>query len=316
MSPNKRKRSDSDASATVTISESNTPVLSDVIIHSLPDEQSQAKESPRSKVAAKFQGLELRTTASPSPIPQVVTGRVGNSGRRNAKERGRKRVRIGASGATQLEGSFGAEDSGLLGLGLSTPVQSTVEVIGALDAAEIGETPGCYTRFPSSPPISPGQPQTKGMTGSDTTQKASKRRIMSPPPPTPAMSPEPLDGMEDAISPIQLKQTLNSNNHVVATIESAPDALESLTWQDSEITGQEIDTLLGDDGEGINGLGFKPTPAMQHARSLKRKQQVNDWRAREAREARQKRIEKRRGGSSGKIDFAGQKRSVRFADLD
>jgi len=64
-----------------------------------------------------------------------------------------------------------------------------------------------------------------------------------------------------------------------------------LTWQDSEITGHEIDTTTpDDDGEGINGLGFKPTAAMARARSLKRRQQVSAWRTREAREARDARV--------------------------
>ncbi|MCJ1250045.1 hypothetical protein MMC30_007271 [Trapelia coarctata] len=45
---------------------------------------------------------------------------------------------------------------------------------------------------------------------------------------------------------------------------------------------------------GLNGIGYKPTPAMAYARSQRRKQQVADWKAREAKEARQRRIESRR----------------------
>jgi len=88
-----------------------------------------------------------------------------------------------------------------------------------------------------------------------------------------------------------------------------------LTWQDSEITGHEIDTTTpDDDGEGINGLGFKPTAAMARARSLKRRQQVSAWRTREAREARDARVRRlgrRRGlgesegeGEGGREEFA------------
>lgn len=71
------------------------------------------------------------------------------------------------------------------------------------------------------------------------------------------------------------------------------------TWQDSEITGhlwnpaQDAD----DDGEGINGIGFRPTAAMEWKRREGRKKQVSEWHAREAREERRRRIERRRRGS-------------------
>ncbi|KAF2466846.1 uncharacterized protein BDR25DRAFT_345419 [Lindgomyces ingoldianus] len=72
----------------------------------------------------------------------------------------------------------------------------------------------------------------------------------------------------------------------------------SLTWQDSEITGHLVDpsTDPDDDGTGLNGIGFKPTPALAYARAQRRRQQVMDWRAREAREARAKRSERRQRG--------------------
>ncbi|TKA49905.1 hypothetical protein B0A55_13201 [Friedmanniomyces simplex] len=90
----------------------------------------------------------------------------------------------------------------------------------------------------------------------------------------------------------------------------------TLTWQINEITGQDIDTTSpDDDGEGINGIGFKPTAAMAYARSQRRKQQVNEWKVREAREARQRRIERRRGAAVAAAETKegrGLKRSVRF----
>ena len=67
-------------------------------------------------------------------------------------------------------------------------------------------------------------------------------------------------------------------------------------WHESEITGHDPDDPT-DDGEGINGIGFKPTPAIAYARSQKRKQQLAEYRSREAKEARQRRSERRRGGS-------------------
>ena len=72
----------------------------------------------------------------------------------------------------------------------------------------------------------------------------------------------------------------------------------TLTWQDNEITGHLVDPANDpdDDGTGINGIGFKPTPAMAYARSQKRRQQLNEWKLRETREARARRSERRLRG--------------------
>ena len=56
-----------------------------------------------------------------------------------------------------------------------------------------------------------------------------------------------------------------------------------------------VDANSEDDGEGINGVGFRPTAAMAHKRAERRRLQVAEWRAREAREARVRRAERRRG---------------------
>ena len=105
---------------------------------------------------------------------------------------------------------------------------------------------------------------------------------------------------------------------------------EPSTWQDHEITGHLMQDA-DDDGYGINGIGFRPTAALAYARSQRRKQQIEDWRARESKDARQMRSERRRkidGGSSGPPSFTGvssndgdnvegeansKRRSVRFA---
>lgn len=78
------------------------------------------------------------------------------------------------------------------------------------------------------------------------------------------------------------------------------DIEDPFTWHDSEITGHNPSDP-SDDGYGINGIGFKPTPAMAWARSEKRRKQVADWRNREAREAREKRREKREGAEPDKM---------------
>jgi hypothetical protein len=74
--------------------------------------------------------------------------------------------------------------------------------------------------------------------------------------------------------------------------------LSALTWHDDEITGHLTGPMNDpdDDGTGLNGLGFKPTPAMAYQRSQKRRQQLSEWKARETREARAKRSERRHRG--------------------
>ena len=89
-------------------------------------------------------------------------------------------------------------------------------------------------------------------------------------------------------------------------------------WHESEITGHDPDDP-NDDGYGINGIGFRPTPAIAAARAQKRKQQLAEYRSRETKEARQKRSERRRGGSGEVTDTgptAGEtnKTKVRFED--
>ncbi|MCJ1354991.1 MAG: hypothetical protein MMC33_004981 [Icmadophila ericetorum] len=55
---------------------------------------------------------------------------------------------------------------------------------------------------------------------------------------------------------------------------------------------------LYDDLTGVNGIGYRPTPAVAWARAQRRKQQVAEWKKREAREARQRRSERRSGAGA------------------
>jgi hypothetical protein len=66
-----------------------------------------------------------------------------------------------------------------------------------------------------------------------------------------------------------------------------------MTWHESEITGHDPNDP-NDDGYGVNGIGYKPTPAQAWARSQRRKQQLAEYKSREAKEARQRRSERRR----------------------
>jgi len=138
-------------------------------------------------------------------------------------------------------------------------------------------------------------------------------------PPRRKLSPKPKLKRKKSPSPPSIHSSL-----------SDPSEEEDLfTWHDHEITGHLMQDA-DDDGYGINGIGFRPTAALAHARSQRRKQQIDEWRARESKDARQMRSERRRkvdGGSSGTPSFTGvpsndsesvdgdvnKRRSVRFA---
>ncbi|KAL7951422.1 hypothetical protein V8C42DRAFT_304060 [Trichoderma barbatum] len=92
----------------------------------------------------------------------------------------------------------------------------------------------------------------------------------------------------------------------------------SLTWHEDEITIYDPNDK-DDDGTGINGVGFKPTPALAHARVMKRRQQMAEYRKREENEARNRRSQRRRGeaAASARRDHKSPpSRKVRFMDAD
>lgn len=95
----------------------------------------------------------------------------------------------------------------------------------------------------------------------------------------------------------------------------------SLTWHEDEITVYDPDDE-DDDGTGINGIGFKPTAAIAYARTMKRKQQLAEYKKREEREARAKRSQRRRGSPELETarppqrDEPGSPRKVRFMEFE
>ncbi|KAI5863663.1 hypothetical protein GGS23DRAFT_509382 [Durotheca rogersii] len=91
----------------------------------------------------------------------------------------------------------------------------------------------------------------------------------------------------------------------------------ALTWHEDEITVYDPDDK-DDDGTGINGIGFKPTPAIAYARAQKRRQQLAEYRKREESEARARRNQRRRGklGGASELDANHSIVRVRFSDAE
>ena len=108
--------------------------------------------------------------------------------------------------------------------------------------------------------------------------------------------------------------------------KSPPPLSPTLWWHDEEITGHNPNDPT-DDGYGINGVGFLPTPAIANARAERRRKQIAEWKNREAKEARQKRGDRRRrrdleSSSSGNGTTQGKPsvktkngRKVRFLEI-
>jgi hypothetical protein len=244
-------------------------------------------DSPRSRVAEKLEALDIDQAASASAAEEDAP---------------RKRIKTDQQQPASKLSGFDVTPKKLPRPRFDLPHQQHRSAEAVL---EIAETPGCRPDVdarPSTPSPLAKQVETPMSKQSiSPIVRITPKRMRSPPPP-----------MASPSSPDK------SANGLSTSPENSKNSTESsdTAWQDSEITGHHIHAALGDDGEGINGIGFRPTPAIAQARSQKRKHQLSEWRAREAKEARQRRYEKRQGCA---VDAGGgdesQRRVVRFEEI-
>ncbi|CCC12929.1 hypothetical protein SMACR_06071 [Sordaria macrospora] len=173
--------------------------------------------------------------------------------------------------------------------------------MGATSDTRNTQTPNSALQIPSSSPLSQ---ITKGVANFNSTP--TQRPLASKPANISMAPPSSLSGAAAAKMSRKSKTPPLQPQPAASTSTSSPtsptitDPLRaSLTWQDSEITIYDPDDS-DDDGTGINGIGFKPTPEMEHARRMKRKKQLAEYRKREMGEARARRKE-RRAGADGLV---------------
>jgi hypothetical protein len=76
-----------------------------------------------------------------------------------------------------------------------------------------------------------------------------------------------------------------------SSLSSTPDS-KALTWQPHELISYDPHDP-DDDGEGLDGIGYRPTSAQQQKRDVKRRKQLEEYRSRENREERRRRSERR-----------------------
>lgn len=257
-------------------------------------ESTTGSNSPRTKVAQKLQDLDLQQIRQPSK--QI----------RPKNQNGIPRKRIRRTPAFSDDQT--SHDTYIA----ETPEQN--RRLGTNDATasvgEIGETPDCR-RKPTFFPQNSSNASDPTTEVTDAPRASSEKLILSSSSPQPdaALPPDSSELADRSVSPLPRQEELT------------PDQA-ALTWQEDEITGHELDPSADDDGEGINGIGFKPTPAMAYARKQRRQEQVNEWKAREAKDARQRRFERRRAAGLDTAEEAlaeerdaAAKRMVRFAGV-
>ncbi|KAI9759862.1 MAG: hypothetical protein M4579_002069 [Chaenotheca gracillima] len=152
-----------------------------------------------------------------------------------------------------------------------------------------------------------GRKRMKQMNGSDIEYSQIKGSAS----PTPPLPTEALKASNSPPAQADTKGRKSPPLHSSTITGDDPGA--ALTWQEHEITGHIADDP-DDDGEGVNGIGFKPTTAMVQARTERRKQQVQEYKSREAREARRARSERRtrEKGVERVLERGVEKRKVRF----
>jgi hypothetical protein len=252
----------------------------------LPDEDG-ASGSPRTRVAYRFQGLDLEGSAI-TKLDLKDSSQAGSAV--DEDDLLRKRPRILESEGFEipetpqgLEASFGSD-----GLEPSQNFQGSLQKNDE-PGPVVFKGLGDHARSSTSK-LSRSYPSINRLADS---KSRGRKRLSSPP----------LSSTVDA-------SLLDKEDMFVDPDRAA------LTWHDDEITGHDPSDPE-DDGEGINGIGFKPTPAEARARAERRRQQMAEYKSREMKEARAKRSERRRGGASmttGSKEEAA--RRVRFSEAE
>ncbi|KAK3306021.1 uncharacterized protein B0T15DRAFT_534092 [Chaetomium strumarium] len=270
----------------------------------LSSSQEDGSASPRTRVAHRFRGLALGGESGANGPPAAV-----KTVDDDVAAGSRKRIRL-----PEVE----MQDP-------DPPPPTSIPESQPSDLPVDQSSPGRRGRSPNSVRIAIDdavveQSETVANTGMDADAR---------PPPQPRSQTRPRASRRAGTPP--LSTTTKPKSKSKSTSPSRPaitDPLRaSLTWHDDEITIYDPDDS-DDDGAGINGIGFKPTPAIAYARTVRRRQQLAEYRKREEREARAKRSLNRRRGrgespvpsalametAAGRKEGKAERRRVRFLE--
>ncbi|PSN62478.1 hypothetical protein BS50DRAFT_577380 [Corynespora cassiicola Philippines] len=227
---------------------------------------SSGSDSPRNAVADQLRGMTLTAISAIPMSPLTPTDDI-------VRKKPKLEMKRGDSGGLP-ENAFSVISSGPTFNPRTTP---SVMIADTDDAREIPETPQSQAQQPRTLPDIAAFAQPTTFTSS------------------------PLNAVSQDSKYLGMPKSKSRSSQPRPRQMSPSPPLSELTWQDDEITGHLADPSKDpeDDGTGLNGIGFKPTPAIAYARAQKRRQQLMEWRTREAREARAKRTERRRRGVGG-----------------
>lgn len=288
----------------------NTNIPGAVVISST---EGDAQGSPRTKVAYNFQGLQLEDGGAVSKLElQRSNAPVLKPKDESAMEENAVRKRMKVFGSQDKNGSGRIMSDGTREVPETPDKRAFSIVIGperTVDPVVMEKAKGVVLRNEVDPMIFKGSAAGKVKAGglaraypSINRLSDSKSRVTS--------KPKKRSGTPPLFGSAEASLEMDDGEKRVVDEERA-----ALTWHDNEITGHLGDDP-DDDGEGINGIGFKPTPAMAYARTEKRRQQMQEYKNREAREARAKRSERRRASEVSKSSREEEEtaRRVRFLE--
>ncbi|KAK2595556.1 hypothetical protein QQS21_006730 [Conoideocrella luteorostrata] len=228
---------------------------------SQPEPTEEESGSPRSKVAHRFRGLALGSGGG------VQDDDGDDNGSADATRKRQK------SDAAVFDGAE-ADRQGQMESQSPTPLSRPLVGVKTQEAVAVAAV--------ASPFELPPTPLDETNEAEDSSQR--RNRAGTPP-------------LKLKRSPIEIREDKNREDQITE-FDSDDDIIDpiraALTWHEDEITIYDPDDD-DDDGTGINGIGFRPTPALAHARAMRRRQQITDYRKREEGEARARRNQRRRG---------------------
>lgn len=231
---------------------------------SVTTDPEDGSSSPRTKVAHRFRGLDIRE----GDVALQGGGGVRDEDDDDEHEQTTKRQR---------------HDEPMKDVDEPTRVISDLPGAAAGDA--IGITDGSGKTVPQ-----PGPAEEVRLLQEHERRDSAKSVEVAP-----AMPPsEPVARKRSGTPPLRAKKlNVKSEDTDIDIIDPVRAAL---TWHDDEITIYDPEDEE-DDGTGLNGVGFKPTAAIASARVLKRRQQMAEYKRREESEARARRNQRRRGAA-------------------
>lgn len=274
--------------------------------------------SPRTKVAYHFQGLQLEdggevgklSLDSARPSLDKLVARTDNTPTTNNLDESavRKRLKVLSRSKGSSESKSEIPETPFLGktanFGIAFGPERTIDPIIENRARQVTLQneidPAIFNNSPN--------PRSKSKSASlarayPSINRLSDSKSRSNGPKLTRKETYPLFGSADASVEIQQEVT--------------DQARAELTWHENEITGHNPSDPE-DDGEGINGIGFRPTAAEAYQRGVRRKQQMAEYKSREAKEARARRSENRRKDEADRRSLEEKEvaRRVRFMEAE